>query len=196
MEALLRRPQIEDAQEITVTAPPSEDSASSSKQSPCAFNGATGLTKTQQKFNMVRKDRALHLTHGFLAACNRLFPVFNAAHVLRRMDQDWPPDRQADVVWWATALVVLCSAHRLRAMSDPSEAEEENREASRYLGEILEVAPTLPYGKPSLATAQVLLAIAKLLRGTAMSDPARMFVGSAAHILQDLDAHKVCALIS
>ena len=53
------------------------------------------------------------------------------------------------------------------------------------------MAPKLSYGPPSIESAQVLLAISSILRGTAMPDLAPMLVAVAIRMLQTLDAHKV-----
>ncbi|KAK5168971.1 uncharacterized protein LTR77_006280 [Saxophila tyrrhenica] len=189
MEALLRRQNgIALETEAQPQAPQIPPTPSSSKQSHSPFD-ACALVSNDGPFNFEPKDRAIRLTQGTMAACNRAFPVWNATRVLKRMETDWPPDKRSDLVWWTNGLVVLCHAHRLRAMSEPSGAEADNREACRYLTEALTVAPSLPYGKPSLDAAQVLLAIATVMRGTPMAESARMFVSSAAHILQNLDAH-------
>ena len=137
-----------------------------------------------------RKDQAMHLVQGYFASSNHLFPIFDKHIFMLRMGEEYPPGKHSDLVWWSTVVTVLCYAHRLRAMSRPLQAEVENQEACRYIWEALDVAPKLTYAKPSIGSAQVLLGIASILRGTAMPDPAPMLVSVAIRMLQDLDAQK------
>ncbi|KAK3717962.1 hypothetical protein LTR37_005388 [Vermiconidia calcicola] len=147
------------------------------------------LPTRRQPFHFPILDKALRLAQGYFATSNHVLPIFNNNSFVRRLKNDYPPTKHTDLVWWASVAAVLCHAHRLRAMSTPSEADAENNEACQYLLEALEVAPKLTYGRPSMECAQLLLGLAWILRGTPMPEPARMLVAGAIHMLQDLDAH-------
>jgi hypothetical protein len=190
METLLRHSQ--DSQAARDDLPVEHVNRTSPLESNSSLTSATPSENSvvQDQFSFPPHDVAMRLGHGFLATCNMMFPIFTPEKVLRRMKQDWPPNKRDDLVWHTTVMIILGFAHRLQAISNPAEADTENEEATRYLTEALDVAPMLSYSKPSLETAQVLLGVASMLRTTAMPDPARMFVSSSVRILQDLDAHK------
>ena len=138
------------------------------------------------------RDQALRLAQGYFASFNHTFPIFSREDFMSRVKEEYPPDKRDDLVWWTTVITVLCFAHRLRAMSKPMDAEADNHKACRYLKEILDIAPRLTYGKPSIAGAQVLLGIASIFRGTPMPEPAPMLTTAAIRMLQDLEVHKAC----
>ena len=144
----------------------------------------------QSDFQFPPKDQALRLIQGYFASYNNIMPIFSGEKFMNRIRKDYPPDKYDDVVWWSSVITVLCYAHRLRAMSYPGQADNENNEACQYLKELLDIAPKLSYGKASIASAQVLLGIASIFRGTPMPDAAPMLVAVAIRMLQTLDAHK------
>ena len=190
MEALIRRSQggedLETGQQPEQSIEPIPFSSDSSP----TMSPDTELDDRSRPFQFMSKDQALHLVQGFLSSCNLMIPIWNSEHLLQRMQQDWPPDKDTDLVWWTTTLIALSYSYRLRAMMYPSGAEIDNKEASRFLSEAMEVAPRLAYRKPSLDAAQVLLAIASVMRGSATPETARMFTASAVQMLQELDAHE------
>lgn len=143
-----------------------------------------------KELRLPAKYRAIHLAQGYFASFNHLFPIFDKASFMQRMQDEYPPDKDKNLTWWSAVVTVLCYAHRLRAMSTPGQAEAENEEACRYLKEALDLAPRLTYGEPSIESAQVLIGIASALRGTQMSDPASMLVAAAIRMLQHLDVHE------
>ena len=140
-------------------------------------------------FEFPDKDEAVHLAQGYFASHNHTFPIFARERFMRRVQTDYPPDKRRDFVWWTAVLVVLTFAHRLRAMSAPARADAENAKACPYLGQILDAAPKLTFTKPSLEAAQVLLATAAILRGTAMPDPVPMLTAAAIRMLQCGNVH-------
>jgi hypothetical protein len=191
MEEMLRRSQQTlESTNMREPTPPLVVDISSIDDSASSRGSPQETQPLEQELATGTKEDYIRLAKGFLASCNHLFPIFNPRVVLERMNQEWPPSKKGDLVWWTTLMVVLGYAHRLRAMSDPSGADFDNREACRYLSEALDVAPMLSYVKPSLESAQVLVGVASILRGTAMPQPSRMFISSAVRILQDMDAHK------
>lgn len=140
-------------------------------------------------FRFPPHDEALHLAQGYFASHNHTFPIFARERFMRRMQTAYPPAKADDAVWWAAVLVVLTFAHRLRAMSVPARADVENHRACPYLSEILAAVPRLTYMRPSLEAAQVLLATAAILRGTAMPDHVPMLTAAAARMLQCNNVH-------
>lgn len=140
------------------------------------------------------KEEATRLAQGYFASCNHLTPIFSRERFMQRMEISYPPDKNKDHTWWMTVVTILCYAHRLRAMSTPAQADAENLLACPYMHQLLEMAPKLSYGPPSIESAQVLLGVASILRGTPMPDLAPMLVAVAIRMLQTLDAHKVEAL--
>lgn len=191
MENLLkqsqRAPELGDDQ-ILVQA--SDSSQAGSNESP-TFTIDTASPESRRPFEFAPQDQAIQLAQGYLACCNTMMPTFNTGKMLRRMQREWPPDKDADLTWWTTMAIALSFAHRLRAMSDNSGAEYDNREASKYLSEVLDVAPRLAFAKPSVDTAEVLLALTAVMRGSATPETARMFTACAIHVLQELDAHNI-----
>jgi hypothetical protein len=143
------------------------------------------------KFQFPPKDEASRLAQGYFASCNHLTPIFSKDKFMRRLEVLYPPNKQKDYTWWTTVVAVLCYAHRLRAMSTPAQADEENNLACPYMKQLLDMVPKLSYGPPSIESAQVLLGVASILRGSAMPDLAPMLVSVAIRMLQTLDAHKV-----
>ena len=143
------------------------------------------------KFEFPSKEETSKLAQGYFASCNHLCPIFSRDKFMRRMEIHYPPSKDKDYAWWSTVITVLCYAHRLRAMSTPDQADSENYQACPYMKQLLDMAPKLSYGQPSIETAQVLLGIAGILRGSAMPDLAPMLVSVAVRMLQTLDAHKV-----
>ena len=150
----------------------------------------TGNGKGSVDFHFPPKDEAIRLAQGYLATSNHIMPIFSGEEFMQRIKREYPPDRHDELLWWSSVSAVLCAAHRLRAMSSPAQAETENIQACRYLRELMEVAPRLTFLKPSLPSAQVLLVLASVLRGTPMPDSAPMLVAVAIRMLQDLDAHR------
>lgn len=142
------------------------------------------------KFQFPPKDEAVRLAQGYFASCNHLFPIFPRQKFLSCMEVNYPPNKQSNPIWWCSVLTVLCYAHRLRAMSDPIQADVENLKACPYIQKLLDMAPKLSYGQPSIESAQVLLGMASILRGTPMPDLVPMLVSVAVRMLQTLDAHK------
>jgi len=137
------------------------------------------------------KDEATRLAQGYFASYNHTFPIFSCKRFMQRLQvAEYPPNKKADYGWFATVLVVLTFAHRLRAMSAPARAEKENYNACPYLRELLEAAPKLTYAEPKLDHAQVLLGIACILRGTAIPDIVPMLTATAIRILQCCDVHQ------
>lgn len=142
-----------------------------------------------RKASFPPQEEAIHLAQGYFASHNHTFPIFSRERILQRMRNDYPPQKKDDFVWWTTVLVVLTFAHRLRAMSTPALADAENERACPFLGQMLDAAPKLTYMKPSLEAAQVLLATAAILRGTAMPDHVPMLTSAAVRMLQCNNVH-------
>ena len=153
------------------------------------YNKPEHLKIMSAPFNFPPHDEALHLAQGYFASYNDLFPIFSRERFMQRIRTDYPPRKTDDFVWWSAVLVVLTFAHRLRAMSTTALAEAENNRACPYLGQLLDAAPKLTYAKPSLEAAQVLLATAAILRGTAMPDPVPMLTAAAVRMLQCNNVH-------
>ena len=139
------------------------------------------------------KECAIRLVSGYFKTFNHIMPLYHEPIFMRRMAQQYPPNREQDLSWWAALDTVLALAHRLRAMSDQSQASQENLKACHFLGDSLAIAQKLTYDKPSLLSAQVLLSTAALLQGTALPDMASMLVASAIRMLQLLDVHRLNA---
>lgn len=191
METLLKQSQrTPDQTEDQILAQTSDISQAGSNESP-TFTIDTASPESRRPFEFAPQQEAIQLAQGYLACCNTMMPTFNTGKMLRRMQSDWPPDKEADLAWWTTMAVALSFAHRLRAMSDNSGAEYDNREASKYLSEVLDVAPRLAFAKPSVDNAEVLLALVAVMRGSATPETARMFTACAVHVLQELGAHDV-----
>lgn len=142
------------------------------------------------KFEFPSKEEASKLAQGYFNSCNHLTPIFSKDKFLRRLEIEYPPSMNKDYAWWTTVVTILCYAHRLRAMSNPAEADIENNLACPYMKHLLDMAPKLSYGPASIESAQVLLGIAMILRGSAMPDLSPMLVAVAIRMLQTLDAHK------
>jgi hypothetical protein len=197
MESLLQHSN--DSQQNGEESPEDEadslhDSATMETLTTIFTHGRTPSCKTETmaspNFQFPPKDEAARLAQGYFASCNHLQPIFSRDKFMRRMEAEYPPNKHADYSWWSTVIAVLCYAHRLRAMSTPAQADEENMAACPYMKELLDMAPKLSYGKPSVESAQVLLGISSILRGSAMPDLAPMLVAVAIRMLQTLDAHK------
>ena len=186
MEILLQRSK-ESENETSLEGPhePSTDDKTLTAVMP-----RSALPGTPKDLQFPPKDQALRLSQGYFASFNHALPIFSIDVFMQRIGEDYPPDKHSDPVWWSSVNTVLCSAHRLRAMSIPALAETENNEACRYLTQLLDIAPKLSYGKPSLESAQVLLGIASILRGTPIPDSAPMLVAVAIRMLQTLRTHK------
>ena len=155
--------------------------------------GATARPQVVTRSNGLQfpaKHHATALVLGYFASYNHMFPIWCKREFMARMKEEYPPDKHVDSVWWSAVVVVLCFAHRLRAMSNVLQAETENHEACRYLQEALDMAPKLAFARASIGSAQVLLGLASILRGTAMPDQAPMLVAVAIRMLQDLNVHK------
>lgn len=161
------------------------------------INGKVYPSSSQQKrmkilsenFRFPPHDEATHLSQGFFASYNHAFPIFSRERFATRMQTEYPPQKHVDFVWWTAVLVVLTFAHRLRAMSAPAVADVENERACPFLGQILDAIPKLTYMKPSLEAAQVLLATAAIMRGTAMPDHVPMLTSTAIRMLQCNNVH-------
>lgn len=181
------------------TPPEDEDMASTTMDGLCdgtlatiihraPYNREQGMKDTTG-LNLPLPDEAVRLSQGYFASCNHTFPIFSYHRYMQRLRKGYPPNKEKDYVWFATVLVVLTSAHRLRAMSAPHHAEEENHSACPYLRELLAAASKLTYAKPTLESAQVLLGIACILRGTAMPDMVPMLTAAAVRMLQCCNVH-------
>lgn len=153
------------------------------------YNKQEHIKAASATFRFPPEEEACRLAQGYFASFNHTFPIFSHERFMQRMRCDYPPQKTDDFVWWATVLVVLTFAHRLRAMSAPALADAENSRACPYLGQLLDAAPKITYMKPSLEAAQVLLATAAILHGTAMPDHVPMLTSAAIRMLQCNNVH-------
>jgi hypothetical protein len=146
MESLLQ--QSNDSQQNEKESPAEEDydslpsPATTETLRTMFLNGRSPPTKAElmaaPKFQFPPKDEASRLAQGYFASCNHLTPIFSKDKFMRRLEVQYPPTKQKDYTWWSTVVTVLCYAHRLRAMSTPAQADEENNLACPYMKQLLE----------------------------------------------------------
>ncbi|KFA46923.1 hypothetical protein S40293_03597 [Stachybotrys chartarum IBT 40293] len=135
------------------------------------------------------KSTALGLVTDCFMSYNRFFPLFDEDDFMQQFHEQYSTSSPGSPAWWACINVVMCLAHRFRAMRTLNTAPE-NAMACGYLSNALAVVSELNMLVDSLPAVQALVGMAVILQGTPDPRASSVLVAAAVRLAQSMGLHR------
>lgn len=135
-------------------------------------------------------EQALSLVNDYFHHENRHWPLFDhptfTAYLGRQYTDDPPPESS----WWAALNIVLATAQRRKAGTDPSNWQEALNQAWKYVRNAMSAVLDILFHNISLLSVQALVSIGHFFLDTPNPQPTFILSSSAVRLGQAIGLHK------
>ncbi|KAF3343151.1 Glucosylceramidase [Verticillium dahliae VDG2] len=135
-------------------------------------------------------EQALSLVNDYFHHENRHWPLFDhptfTAYLGRQYTDDPPPESS----WWAALNIILATAQRRKAGTDPSNWQEALNQAWKYVRNAMSAVLDILFHNISLLSVQALVSIGHFFLDTPNPQPTFILSSSAVRLGQAIGLHK------
>lgn len=135
------------------------------------------------------KDEAMSLLKDYFENFNFIFPLFHEPTFMYLAERQYSSEPYQGSGWWASFNCALAFGHRLRAMNN-SVQKEEDEKAWGYVKNAMGAFPELTMRNTDLLSVQALLGMALFMQGTPNPQPSFLLIATAIRLAHSIGLHK------